>query len=105
MYLEVFSEPREATLHILRELGINASAWERAVNVMGWNDAYLSLCVIDRNWFHPERPVISAGGTLSRFTDLYSRGELQLTRSILSILERDRAGTQLRARPRGRHDA
>lgn len=100
MYLDAFPHPEEATTAYLKELGINIQAWEAAVEQMGWRDAFVSLVVIDRNRFHPSNPVVSPGGALRRFTELYRTGRLSLTRSIIGIWERDRMGTQPRGKVR-----
>lgn len=105
LYLEAFAEPEQAALFQLRDLGINIAAWEEALDVMGWVDAFLSLLVIDRNRFHPTNPVVCPGGTLRRFTALYRRGHLNLTRSVVGLMERDRAGVQPRGPDRRAHDA
>ena len=72
------------------------NAW---LAVKGWI-AFLALLVIDRNRFHPVTPVINPGGALRAFTDRARRGELNLTRAILGIRERDRQGKQPKAGPR-----
>jgi replication initiation protein RepC len=97
MYLDAMASPDEAILLYLREIGINLSAWEDAIATMGWLDAFISLIIIDRNRYHPDKPVFSPGGALRRFTDLHRIGRLNLTQSIVGLLERDRAGIQ----PRG----
>ena len=84
----------EAIPLILRELGINPSAWLDACETMGQALAFLSLVVIDRNRYHPHAPVHSPGGALRAFTDRAERGELNLTRAVLGIWERERQGSQ-----------
>ncbi|MYI06214.1 MAG: hypothetical protein F4059_02540 [Gemmatimonadetes bacterium] len=80
--------------HILRELGVNVSAWHDACDAMGEPLAFLALLVIDRNRFHPDRPILNPGGALRAFTGRARRGQLDLTRSILGIRERERQGRQ-----------
>jgi len=93
-YLDAFQDWREAIPFILRELGINISAWLDAVEVMGEPIAFLALIVIDRNRFHPVVPVRSPGGALRAFTRKAQSGELNLTRAIIGIWERERQGKQ-----------
>ena len=85
---------------ILLERGINVSAWHDACDVMGESLAFLALVIIDRNRFHPQAPVISPGGTLRAFTDRAKTGELDLSRAVIGIWEREREGTQPKAAPR-----
>lgn len=94
LYLDAFSDWRDAVPLILRDLGINAAAWLEAAEVMGHAAAFLALLVIDRNRFHPTAPVRSPGGTLRSFTRLAAEGRLSLTRSVNGIWERERAGLQ-----------
>lgn len=94
LYLDAFSDWRGAVPLILRDLGINAAAWLEAAEVMGHAAAFLALLVIDRNRFHPTAPVRSPGGTLRSFTRLAAEGQLNLTRSVNGIWERERAGLQ-----------
>ena len=100
LYLDAVEDWRDALPYLLRELGVNVSAWTEAEEVMGDWIAFLALLVIDRNRFHPVTPVINPGGALRAFTDRARRGELNLTRAILGIRERDRQGKQPKARPR-----
>ncbi|WP_419737620.1 replication initiation protein RepC [Ruegeria sp.] len=99
MYLEVLEDWRDC---LLRDLGINISAWLEATDVMGEEIAFIALLVIDRNRFHPVTPVINPGGTLRACTRKAITGELNLTRAILGIWERDRQGKQPKAHPEGR---
>ena len=78
-----------AVLQRLRDLGINPSAFEAAVEAMGWLRAMLSVIVIDRNQTHPTRPVRNPGGALRPFTRRYLRGELDLRASIFGIWGRE----------------
>lgn len=94
LYLDAFEDWNEAIPMILRELGINVSAWFDACEVMGEAMAFLSLVIIDRNRYHPHAPVRSPGGALRAFTDRAGRGELNLTRAVLGIWERERQGKQ-----------
>ncbi|MEM9234557.1 MAG: replication initiation protein RepC [Pseudomonadota bacterium] len=94
MYLDAFEDWNEAIPMILRELGINVSAWFDACDAMGEAMAFLSLIIIDRNRFHPYASVHSPGGALRAFTDSAKAGTLNLTRSIIGIWERERQGKQ-----------
>ena len=95
-YLKVFNDWRDALPHLLRELGINVSAWLDAVEVLGEGAALVALIIIDRNRFHPVYPIKSPGGALRAFTRQAIKGELNLTKSIIGIWARDRQGTQLK---------
>ena len=72
----------------------------RVRGTVGDETAFIALLVIDRNRFHPVTPVINPGGALRAFTERARRGELNLTRAILGIRERDRQGRQPKAAPR-----
>ena len=100
LYLEAVQDWHDALPYLLRELGVNVSAWLEAVDVMGEQIAFIALLVIDRNRFHPVTPIRSPGGALRAFTDRARRGELNLTRAILGIWERDRQGIQPKTAPR-----
>ncbi|MDE0694960.1 MAG: replication initiation protein RepC [Boseongicola sp.] len=91
---------QDALPHVLRELGVNVSAWHDACNAMGEPVAFLALLVIDRNRFHPDTPVLNPGGALRAFTRRARLGQLDLTRSILGIWERERQERQ----PKGPQD-
>ena len=94
LWLDAFPDWRDALPHILRELGANVSAWHDACDVLGETVAFLALLVIDRNRFHPDRPILNPGGALRAFTRLARAGELDLSRSVLGIRERERQGRQ-----------
>ena len=94
LWLDASRDWRDAIPHVLRELGANVSAWHDACDVMGETVAFLALLVIDRNRFHPDRPILNPGGTLRAFTARARTGELDLTRSVLGILERERQRRQ-----------
>ena len=94
LWLDACDDWQDALPHILRELGANVSAWHDACDAMGEAVAFLALLVIDRNRFHPDRPVLNPGGALRAFTARARIGELDLTRSILGIWERERQGRQ-----------
>ena len=99
LYLDALQDWNEAVPMILRELGINISAWFDACDAMGPPLAFLALIIIDRNRFHPHAPVRSPGGALRAFTDRAERGDLNLTRAVLGIWERERQGQQPKAHP------
>ena len=96
-WLKTFDDWRDALPHILRDLGINLSAWLDATEVLGEAAALIALVVIDRNRFHPVNPIKSPGGALRAFTRQAIKGELNLTQSIIGIWDRDHKGTQPRA--------
>ena len=97
-YLNGFKDWRDALPHMLQDLSVNVSAWLDAVEVLGEFVALIALIIIDRNRFHPVYPIKSPGGALRKFTRLAKAGELNLTRSIIGIWDRDRKGTQPRAK-------
>lgn len=94
LWLDTFPDWQDAVPQILRELGANVSAWHDACDALGEPLAFLALIVIDRNRFHPDRPIRSPGGALRAFTARARTGELDLTRSVLGIWERERQGRQ-----------
>ena len=75
-------------------LGINLSAWDEAVRVMGGALAALVVAVIDRNRFHPTHPVHSPGGLLRDLTQRFTAGTLHLDRSIYAIRANEKKGLQ-----------
>ena len=78
-----------AVLQRLRELGINPSAFEEAMEAMGWLRAMLAVIVIDRNRAHPTRPILNCGGALRAFTRRHQQGALDLRASIFGIWGRE----------------
>ena len=78
-----------AVLRRLRDLGINPSAFEEAVEAMGWLRAMLAVMVIDRNRAHPTKPILSCGGALRAFTRRHRQGALDLRASIFGIWGRE----------------
>ncbi len=99
LWLDANDDWQDALPHILRELGINVSAWHDACDVMGPALAFLSLLVIDRNRFHPDSPVHNPGGALRAMTGKAREGRLNLAGSILGIRHRERKGRQPKASP------
>ncbi|PZX46953.1 replication initiation protein RepC [Cereibacter changlensis] len=75
---------------MLRELGINQSAWDDACNAMGPIEAALSVIVIDAGQYRSSRPIHSPGGALRAFTRRHKAGQLNLTGSIIGMIERSR---------------
>jgi len=94
LYLEACSDYRDAITLLLKDLKIHVSAFSEARRVLGEPVAVLALLVIDRNRYHPTAPVRNPGGALRAFVRAARQGNLNLTRSILGILERSRAGRQ-----------
>ncbi len=76
-------------LQRLRDLGINPSAFEEAMEAMGWLRAMLAVMVIDRNRAHPTKPILSCGGALRAFTRRHRQGVLDLRASIFGIWGRE----------------
>ncbi len=75
-------------IQMLRELGINQSAWDDACSVMGQANALLSLIVTDANRFHPEIRVRNPGGYLRGMTRAARAGTLNLVGSLKGLNER-----------------
>ena len=101
LWLDASSDWQDAVPHVLRELGINVTAWHEACDAMGEPVAFLALLVIDRNRAHPETPVLNPGGALRAFSARAREGRLDLARSVAGIRHRQRKGLQPRtARPR-----
>lgn len=57
---------------------------------MGAVPAALSVLVIDANRSHPVVPVRSPGGLLRTFTRLHQQGRLNLSGSLIGLVERAR---------------
>ncbi len=94
LYLDAVQDWNDALPFILRELGINISAWLDACEGMGEAIAFLTLIIVDRNRYHPVTPVLNPGGALRACTRKAPTGDLNLTRAILGIWERERQGRQ-----------
>ena len=99
LWLDAADDWQDALPHVLRELGINVSAWHDACDAMGPPVAFLALLVIDRNRSHPDSPILNPGGALRAFTARAREGKLDLARSILGIRHRERKGRQPRTSP------
>ena len=99
LWLDAADDWQDALPHVLRELGINVSAWHDACDAMGPPVAFLALLVIDRNRSHPDTPILNPGGALRAFTARAREGKLDLARSILGIRHRERKGRQPRTSP------
>lgn len=99
-YLDAIEHLGDAVPFLLRDLGINNSAWLEACETMGEGLALLSVLIIDRNRFHPVSPVRNPGGALRAFTRRSRSGELNLARAVIGILERNRLGQQPKGSPR-----
>ncbi len=80
-------------------LGVSRHAWAEAVEQMGGR-AILVLAVIDRNRFHPDRPVHSPGGALRAITRRQKAGICDIDRSVAAIRWRSKNGLQ----PRGKKE-
>lgn len=86
------------------ELGIHHSAWREACETLGDMGAALALLVIDANRYHPVRPIHSPGGSLRAWCRRAQAGQLNLTGSLIGLIERSRrdsgAGKESLAGPR-----
>lgn len=94
LYLDAMKDWQEALPHVLRELGINVSAWHEASAEMGPAMAFIAVLVIDRNRAHPDSPIRNPGGALRAMTRNAREGRLNLAGSILGIRHRQRKGRQ-----------
>lgn len=99
IWLDATDDWQDALPHVLRELGINVSAWHDACHAMGPPLAFVALLVVDRNRFHPDSPVQNPGGALRAMTRAAREGRLNLAGSILGIRARERKGRQPKASP------
>lgn len=70
------------------ELGIHHSAWLEACETLGDMAAALALLVIDANRSHPVRPIHSPGGALRAWCRRARAGQLNLTGSLIGLIER-----------------
>lgn len=72
------------------ELGIHHSAWLEACETLGDMGAALAVLVIDANRNHPVRPIHSPGGSLRAWCRRARAGQLNLTGSLIGLIERTR---------------
>lgn len=77
-----------AAIALLPHLGINASAWDAAVDQMGDVTAMLCVLVIDANRFHPITPIQRPGGALRAMTRRHALGDLNLVGSLIGLQNR-----------------
>ena len=75
----------------LSPLGINRTAWDDAVSVMGRDIAAICVMIIDANRTHPVTPIHKPGGALRAFTRRASAGELNLRGSLIGLIARSKA--------------
>lgn len=71
------------------EMGINVDALETAIQSMGELLAYLCVIVIDRNRFHPTKPIQNPGGALRAFIAAHKAGKLNIAGSVYGIWGRE----------------
>lgn len=81
---------RSVAIMLLPDLGINASAWEEALQVFGSLRAALAVLIIDANRDHPTHPIHRPGGALRAFTRLQLAGEFNMAGSLIGLVERSR---------------
>lgn len=92
-YIDSHTQGRQPTEHdvswaaiqMLRELGINQSAWKDACDVMGHDDAILALIITDANRYHPELPVKCPGGYLRGMSNAAREGTLNLVAGLKGL--------------------
>ena len=78
----------DAATRILPVLGINHSAWIKAVQTMGDVGASLCVLLLDANRTHPTAPVRNPGGALRAMTNRYQAGKLNLVGSLIGLSRR-----------------
>ena len=78
----------DAAVRILPMLGINWSAWEDAVLVMGEPAATMAVLVLDANRDHPQRAIRNPGGALRAMTLRHREGRLNLIGSLMGLARR-----------------
>lgn len=78
----------DAATRLIHPLGINHSAWMKAVNLMGDIGATLCVLLIDANRTHPTTPIRNPGGALRAMTDRFAAGRLNLTGSLIGLARR-----------------
>jgi replication initiation protein RepC len=72
----------------LPELGISASAWQEASDVMGPYLATLCILTLDANHARSDLAVRNPGGYLRGMTRAHQSGKLNITGSILGLVKR-----------------
>lgn len=78
----------DAATRLIHPLGINHSAWMKAVSLMGDFGAALCVLLIDANRTHPTTPIRNPGGALRAMTDRFAAGHLNLTGSLIGLARR-----------------
>lgn len=109
-YIDAYTEGRvpdvlafiKAAAMLRPALGISPSAWDEATEEMGDFTAALSLLVIDARRFDPVRPIRSPGGMLRAFTANHKAGTLNLSGSLIALIERARSADELPSAPEPR---
>ncbi|MGB0935677.1 MAG: replication initiation protein RepC [Alphaproteobacteria bacterium] len=71
-------------------MGVNHSAWVKAIEAMGELNAALCIILIAANRDHPVRPVFSPGGTLVAMTRKHYAGQLNIIGGLIGLEERQR---------------
>ncbi|WP_299567857.1 replication initiation protein RepC [uncultured Sulfitobacter sp.] len=85
------TEPRRSDFFraaeaMLPALGINVTAWNDAVAVMGIDRAWLTLLYIDAKRDHPATPTGNPGGLLRDLTRKDRQGRFQLDGGLIGVL-------------------
>jgi len=86
---EKFKDLNVAAARMCHKMGIGRFAWVKACEIMGETAAAVAVLIIDRNRKHPFIPVVNPGGVLRGMTAKAKIGDLNLHRSLYSILNRD----------------
>jgi len=90
-----YTDLHTAAARMCHRLGIGRFAWIKACSTMGDTAAAVAVLIIDRNRQHPIIPVVNPGGVLRGMTAKVKTGDLNLHRSLYSILNRDSSGGAL----------
>lgn len=98
MYLDARTEPEHLTFHdfvcaahhVMRDRGINQSAWTEALQVMTEDEAMICVLVIDAKCSDPAVRIASPGGYMRAMVRARQRDELNLTGSLIGLSEQHR---------------
>lgn len=72
-----------------KELRVRETGWDSAGAALGFIDRAAAVLILDRNQTHPDTPVRNPGGALVRMIGKDRTGQLNLTASLIGILERE----------------
>ncbi len=103
MYLDARSERDQLTFHdfvcaahhVMRDRGINQSAWIEAIEIMSEDEAMICVLVIDAKCSEPEFRIASPGGYMRAMVRARNADKLNLVGSLMGLSERRRHRTNL----------